>query len=75
MDGERSGWRTEREMEGGVSGCGWQSGGSWCGWQLQRTGTGTEAEAASVEPNSQRGQRKKALLSVEKEGRVSVEQG
>lgn len=68
MDGERSGWRTEQEeMEGGVSsGWGWQSWqsrGSWCGWRLQQqTWTGTEAEAASAEPNSQRGQRKKALL-------------
>ncbi|KAE8295217.1 hypothetical protein D5F01_LYC06143 [Larimichthys crocea] len=78
MDGERSACQTEQEMEGGwcqwcgdwLSEWGWQSWGSWCDWQLQQTWTGTEAEVASVEPNSQRGHRKKALLSVEKEGRV-----
>lgn len=84
MDVDRSVWQTEQWMEGSgdggrcqwrgdwLSGWGWQSWQSW-GWQLQQTWTGTEAEVASVEPNSHRGQRKKALLSVEEEGRVSVE--
>lgn len=72
LAGGRSGRRRERrrcQRRGDcLSGRGWQSWqsrGSWCGWQLRQTWTGTEAEAeaASAEPNSHGGQRKKALLS------------
>lgn len=70
-DGRRESWGLWLSGWGWPS---WKSCGPWCGWRIWQAWTGTATEVASVEPSSHRGQRKKALLSVEDEGTVSVEQ-